>query len=152
MLKKTLLVLAFLAVAIQCVRPAKNRSAAPAPGDIAALHPTPPEVQAILAKACYDCHSDNTRYPWYAEIQPVGWWLASHVKDGKRHLNFSRFGAYPDIRAARALTKTMDEMEDHEMPLASYTLIHRDAVLTPAEIAAVTQWAGAIRDRIAAQK
>jgi hypothetical protein len=147
MLKKTLLGLAVVLVLIQFIRPAKNLSSAPAPRDITALYPTPPDVKAVLARACYDCHSDHTRYPWYAEVQPVGWWLAEHVKDGKRHLNFSEFGSYPSIRAARAMTKSMDEVQHHGMPLASYTFIHRDAVLTPAEIAAFDQWARSVRDQ-----
>jgi hypothetical protein len=152
MLKKILLGLGAALVLIQFVRPAKNLSAGPAPGDITALYPTPPDVKAVLAKACYDCHSDHTRYPWYAEVQPVGWWLAEHVKDGKRHLNFSRFDTYPPFRAARALTKSMHEVEEHEMPLGSYTLIHRDAILTADEIAAFDAWARGIRDQLEAAK
>lgn len=138
---KILLAIVLLLVIAQFIRPAKNLSAAPSPNDITALHPTPPEVKTILAKACYDCHSDNTRYPWYNHIQPVGWWLANHVNDGKRHLNFSQFGAYPPKRAANKLKETIELVEKHEMPLASYTLIHGDARLTDAERAALIAWA-----------
>jgi hypothetical protein len=149
MLKKVLLVLGIALLGIQLVRPARNHSDAPAgPNHIYSLYPASPEVKTILAKACNDCHSDSTRYPWYAEIQPVGWWLASHVNDGKRHLNFSQFGTYPGIRAARKMTKTIDETEEHEMPLASYTLIHRDARLTEAEQAVLATWARDVRSRL----
>ncbi len=147
--KKIALGLALLLVAIQFIRPARNLStAAPGAKDITVLHPPPPEVKAVLARACYDCHSDNTRYPWYANVQPVGWWLARHVNEGKRELNFSHFGDYPPVRAARKLTKTIDETKDGEMPLWSYTLVHRNARLTPAEIAELADWARTARARV----
>ncbi|HVU22969.1 MAG TPA: heme-binding domain-containing protein [Opitutus sp.] len=133
-------------VIIQFVRPAKNITATgPGPNDITVLHPTSPAVTAILAKACYDCHSDHTRYPWYAEVQPVGWWLAHHVSEGKRELNFSEFGAYAPARAVRKLKGVDRMLQRQKMPLASYTLIHRDAVLTPEETDALITWADAVR-------
>lgn len=149
LVKKIALGGVFALAIIQFVRPAKNIAATgPGPNDITVLHPTSPEVTAILAKACYDCHSDRTRYPWYAEVQPVGWWLAHHVKEGKRELNFSEFGAYAPARAARKL-KAVDRMlNKNAMPLTSYTLIHRDAVLTPAEAKALIDWADAVRESL----
>ena len=60
--------------------------------------PVPVNVMQILRRSCYDCHSDSTVYPWYAEIQPVGWWLNSHIEDGKRGINFNRFGSYRLMR------------------------------------------------------
>ncbi len=149
LVRRILLGLAVIFAAIQLVRPARNVSSAPpGPDDISVVHPPPPAVKAVLDRACYDCHSDNTRYPWYANVQPVGWLLAHHVNDGKRDLNFSHFGEYPPSRAARKLTKTMEETERHEMPLWSYTLIHRDARLGPADIAAVSAWARAARAQV----
>ena len=153
MKKKILLGVLVVLVAIQFIRPAKNLGAAePGPNDITVLHPTSLEVKAILARACYDCHSDRTRYPWYAEVQPVGWWLAWHVKEGKRHLNFSQFGVYPGTRASRKLTQLMEETKDEGMPLPSYTWIHRDAKLTDAQIATVCDWAEALQEKIAPEK
>src|SRR5579859_128630 len=110
MIKKILLGLVVVFVAIQFVRPAKNLSPAAGPNDVTAKVTVPADVQRVLAKACYDCHSDNTRYPWYAEVQPVGWWLASHIKNGKRHLNFSEFGAYDAKHAQRKLQQTAHEL------------------------------------------
>jgi len=151
MKKKIGLGLLVIVIGIQFIRPAKNLSAAtPGPNDITVQHPTSPEVKAVLAKACYDCHSDNTRYPWYAEVQPVGWWLANHVKDGKRHLNFSQFGTYTAKRAGKKLKDVVEETKEKKMPMSSYTLIHTDAKLTPAEIAAVTAWAESVRATIPA--
>lgn len=149
---KILLGLVVILLAIQFIRPAKNLGPAePGPHDLTNLYATPPEVKAILAKACYDCHSDHTRYPWYAEVQPVGWWLANHIKDGKRHLNFSQFSSYSANRADHKLGGAIREVRDDDMPLSSYTWIHRDADLTEAEATILTDWFASVRKQVAAQ-
>ena len=138
-------------LAMQAIRPAKNLSAAvPFTGknEITVLYPPSPEVKQILAASCYDCHSNNTHYPWYAEIQPAGWWLASHINDGRKHLNFSEFGAYGTKRQIKKLEAMSDEVGDRGMPLTSYTLIHRDARLTDAQITAFTRWVEAARAKL----
>jgi hypothetical protein len=140
MLKKTLHALAALLVVIQFIRPAKNVSPHVLANDLFQLHPAPFEVRNAIQTACYDCHSNNTRYPWYAEIQPVAWWLADHVNEGKSELNFSEFGHLNPTRASRKLKKSAEELEEGEMPLKSYTLIHRDARLTPDQQKAVLEW------------
>ncbi|HTB79628.1 MAG TPA: heme-binding domain-containing protein [Opitutaceae bacterium] len=150
MLRKILLGLAVVFVAIQFVRPAKNLSPAVGPTDITAKVTVPAEVQSVLTKACYDCHSDNTRYPWYAEVQPVGWWLASHIRDGKGHLNFSEFGAYDAKRADRKLHGAGRTIDTGFMPLHSYLWIHRDAVLTAAEKKLLIDWTEAARAELKA--
>jgi hypothetical protein len=151
MIKKLFLGLALLSLALQFVRPAKNLSPAPGPQDITTKVAVPAEVQRVFTKACYDCHSDHTRYPWYAEVQPAGWWLASHIKDGKQHLNFSEFGAYNAMTADRRLKQIAREVDDRSMPLNSYTWIHRDAILTAAEIKLIDDWVDAARTKIAPQ-
>ncbi|MBI2518063.1 MAG: heme-binding domain-containing protein [Opitutae bacterium] len=140
MLKKVLLGLFVLLLVAQLVRPARNSGAIDGPAFIGRQHPVPAEVEAVLAKACYDCHSNQTRYPWYAEVQPVGWWLAWHVNDGKKHLNFSEFGSYAAKRQAKKLKEVAEEVADNGMPLPSYTWTHRDAVLTDAEKKLLTDW------------
>ncbi|MBW8780788.1 MAG: heme-binding domain-containing protein [Verrucomicrobia bacterium] len=142
--------LAVAFVAIQGVRPAKNIAIARAGQDITDRYPAPPEVKRLLVAACYDCHSDTTRYPWYAEVQPVGWWLSSHVNDGKNHLNFSAFAGYPARRAAAKLDAIIDQVTDREMPLTSYRLGHPEARLTDAQIKLLSDWAEAVRQRILA--
>jgi hypothetical protein len=149
MIKKILLGLAAAFVALQFVRPVKNRSPEAGPDDITAKVTVPADVQRVLAKACYDCHSDHTRYPWYAEVQPVGWWLASHIHDGKKHLNLSEFGTYNAKTADRKLRQIARNVDNHEMPLNPYTWIHRDAILTAAEIKLIDDWIDAARAQIA---
>ncbi len=145
--KKILLGVAVACGAIQFVRPARNNSPA-GPNDLVKVYPPPPEVQRILETACYDCHSNQTRYPWYAQVQPVGWWLASHINDAKDQLNFSEFASYTEHRRAKKLQDVSDEVHDRSMPLKSYTWIHRDAKLTDAQIKTLGDWAEALADKI----
>lgn len=152
MVKKILLGLLVLALAVQFYRPAKNLAAAPAKTDLLTLHPAPPEVKQLLQVGCYDCHSDHTRYPWYAEIQPLGWWLAQHVRDGKRELNLSAFGELTRKRQASTLEEMVDVIERREMPLKSYTITHRDAVFTEAQIKQLNGWLEALRDKVAPEE
>lgn len=148
MIKKILLGLAVLLAAAQLVRPDKNLAAGPGPDDIAVKHPVPAKVLTVLRQACYDCHSNNTHYPWYAEVQPVGWWLRWHVNDGKRHLNFSEFGSYTAKRAGNKLDQIIEEVEQRAMPLRSYTWMHAEARLSPEEVKLLADWAEALRDEI----
>lgn len=150
--RQTLVGLLILFITIQFIRTKKNIAAGPDPRDILAIHPAPPEVQKILRNACYDCHSNTTRYPWYAEIQPLSLWLASHVKNGKQHLNFSTFFDYPAKRADAKLEAAADAIAEAEMPLPSYTFAHSDARLTPEQIKALTDWITAVRSRILASE
>jgi hypothetical protein len=148
MFKKIILVLFIAFVAIQFFRPVKNVSTKISADDITTKYPTTAAVRHVLEVACYDCHSNNTRYPWYAEIQPTAWWLASHVEDGKKHLNFSEFGALTDKRATRKLSQMVDEITDKTMPLPSYRWGHPDARLTDAQIQLLSDWADSIKERI----
>ena len=148
--KRILMALLIIFIAIQFIRPAKNRSEGISANDISTKYPVPDSVQAILKVACYDCHSNNTRYPWYAEIQPVAWWLNNHIKDGKRGLNFSEFTSYRIKKQFHRLDDLNKQVKKNEMPLSSYTLIHTDAKLTEGQKLAIAAWATSIRDSIKA--
>jgi hypothetical protein len=148
MLKKVLIGLLVLLVVIQFIRPARNISSSNQPNDIAAHYPVPQNVQQTLKKACYDCHSNNTRYPWYANIQPVAWWLQDHINEGKKELNFSEFASYAPKKQARKLKKVASEVKEGEMPLNSYLWIHTDAVLNADEKEALINWATSLQHQI----
>ncbi|MCX6956168.1 MAG: heme-binding domain-containing protein [Verrucomicrobia bacterium] len=153
MVKKILLGLGLVLLVIQFVRPAKNLSSTP-PGKedfIVALAP-PPEIKQMLQVGCYDCHSDNTRYPWYAEIQPSGWWLKQHIDDGKREFNFSTFGEYSAKKQGKKVEAIIDVVTDRSMPLKSYTWIHRDAIFTDAQIKALTTWLEGVQEKLGEEK
>jgi hypothetical protein len=119
----------------------QNKGNASGARDITKVTEVPEVVLSKLRIACYDCHSNNTRYPWYNNIQPVNWWLNRHVANGREKLNFSEFGMYGDKKAARKLKGIAKTIEEGEMPLKSYTLIHRDAILTKMEKEIMVQWA-----------
>ncbi len=150
LVKKVLIGLLVVLIVIQFIHPTPNANATISDKDITKLYTVPDSVQQILNKACYDCHSNNTRYPWYSKIQPVAWWLNDHITEGKRELNFSEFGSRPLAKQAKKLKKCAKEMEEGEMPLDSYTWIHKDAVLTPAEKQMLMTWFQTLSAQIAA--
>jgi hypothetical protein len=135
--------------AIQLYRPARNQSNDQT-NDISKKFPVPDSVQAILKTSCYDCHSNYTAYPWYANIQPVASWLGHHVDEGKGELNFSEFSAYSPRRQYKKLSEIVKQLDEHEMPLASYTIIHRDAVITSTQQMIIGNWANTLRDSMQA--
>ncbi len=144
--KKILIAIAVVLVVIQFIRPAKNISDLNGPNEIGKHYKVPDNVQAILKQSCYDCHSNNTKYPWYANVQPVGWWIQfSHVNDGKRHLNFSEYGSYDEKKAKHKFEEINEAMTDKWMPLDSYLWMHKDAALTDEQFNAVAKWAGALK-------
>lgn len=134
--------------ALQFYRSPRNIGATEGPESIVAREQVPANVRQILARACYDCHSDNTRYPWYAAVQPVAWWLNDHVTEGKSELNFSAFATYNAKRAVRKLQEVSDEVRERNMPLKSYLLAHPEAKLTDADVAVLTTWAEDLADEI----
>ena len=147
-LKIVLLVLLLVIIVIQFFRPAKNISNVVSKNDITTKYPVPDSVEHILKVACNDCHSNNTVYPWYAEIQPIAWWLNNHIVDGKKHLNFSEFTKYRIRKQHIKFDQINELVKENEMPLASYTWIHKDAKLTDRQKRTIAAWATSIRDSI----
>ena len=144
--KRILLALVTLLLLIQFVpRPKKNIDANIS-NDITKFHSVPLDVQSILKICCYDCHSNNTYYPWYNNVQPVAWWLGNHIDEGKKELNFSEFAIYSIARQYRKLEEISEEVKEGEMPLPSYTLIHRYAKLTAEQKLVIINWAVMLRD------
>jgi len=151
MIKKILVVLLIALIIIQFFHPKKNQASATQPNYVGNVFAIPADVQGILKKACNDCHSNNTVYPWYSKIQPVDWWLDHHVQEGKKELNLDDFSQ----RSLRFQYKKMEEIAEQvkegEMPLNSYLWIHKDAKLTDDEKNKLINWANAIRDTMKAK-
>lgn len=139
--KKVIITIFIVLIIIQFIQPARNISVQALPTDIVNVQSVPQHVQTIFQNACYDCHSNNTRYPWYTNIQPLGWVLARHINKGKADLNFSDFGSYSSRRQQSKLKSIASQVKDGEMPLASYILMHKEAKLTDAEKALIINWA-----------
>jgi len=141
--KKIGLVLLGVLVVIQFIKPARNEGNAKGENDISQVVEVPASVQTILETSCYDCHSNHSEYPWYTNVQPFGFWIQDHINDGKKHLNFSEFKTYTAKKQAHKLEEVAEEVEGHEMPLYSYTLIHKNAVLSDAQMEELIRWAKA---------
>ncbi len=147
-LKKILVFLLVVLIGIQFFHPKKNVANGPFAADIASVYPVPPEVNEILKTSCNDCHSNNTYYPWYNNIQPVAWWLNDHVKEGKGEVNFNEFGTYRIGKQYRKLLEIKEQIEEGEMPLTSYTLIHSTAKLNEKQKELMINWADSLRSII----
>lgn len=143
-----ILLLAF--IIIQFIRPAKNKSDGISSNDISKIYPAPENVLAILKTSCYDCHSNNTVYPWYASIQPVTWWLNNHIQDGKKDLNFSEFKTYSIRRQYKKLEEINALVKKDEMPLDTYLWIHKNAKLDKQQKLTLANWVTSVRDTIKA--
>lgn len=144
MLKKVLIGLGVILLLIQFIRPEKNVSN-DLTYDVSKKYTVPDEVNNILQVSCNDCHSNKTEYPWYANVQPVAWWLNDHVVDGKRHLNLSTFTKLPIAVQNHKFEEVIEMVEKKEMPLPSYTNfgLHKEANLTENQRKLVMDWAKA---------
>ncbi len=151
MIKKILWLLLIAIVVIQFFHPTKNISTAASPNDITLHFAVPENVQNILKKSCYDCHSNNTVYPWYNNIQPVAWWLANHVNEGKHELNFNEFASYAPKKQYHKLNSVIDSQKDGWMPLDSYLWIHKDAILDSQQKHLLVSWADSLARDIKAK-
>ena len=148
MLKKFFLILLIALIVIQFIHPRRNESKAAQPNYIGSRFNIPSDVKTILEKACNDCHSNNTRYPWYSKLQPVDWWMDDHVKDGKKELNLDEY-THRSLRFQyHKLEEIADEVKEGKMPLDSYTWIHKDAKLTEAEKKTLIDWADGLREEM----
>jgi len=138
-MKKTLLLILVILVAIQFIRPEKNTSKINK-NSISTTMQIPEEVKQIIKTSCADCHSNNTKYPWYSEISPISWYLANHVNEGKEHLNFSEWAAYNKDQKKHILKDLDEKLTTHEMPLKSYLIVHKEAVMTKNQYDILLNW------------
>lgn len=129
-MKKILIVLLVAFIIIQFF-PIDKTNPPPTPGmDFLRVKDTPPEIAKLIRTSCYDCHSNETEYPWYSSISPFSWILKDHIDEGRSHLNFSTFVMYEPKRQAHKLQECIEMIEKEEMPLESYFVGHQDAKLT----------------------
>jgi hypothetical protein len=150
-LKWILLVFAAAVLIVQFIRPEKNTSKELSSTALTQHFQVPQTIQSVLQRSCNDCHSNNTVYPWYAEIQPLGWWLNKHIRDGKRGVNFDEYAGYRLMKQYRRFNDIIEQVQEDKMPLPSYLIIHRYAKLTVAEKNELVQWCTAMRDSMKAK-
>jgi hypothetical protein len=151
-IRKILIVMLIMFLVIQVIRPARNNGSADGPNDITHFIQVPDTIQHILKTSCYDCHSNHTVYPWYAEINPVGLWLRNHINDGKRAINFSDLSGFTKKKLDHRMRDIAETVEKVEMPLGSYTFIHRYAILDSGQIKMVKTWSASATKEIGYEK
>lgn len=135
-------------VGIQFFATSRNQSDTIPKTDFMLVNDVPKQVERIIKTSCYDCHSNNTDYPWYNKVQPVAWFLEDHVTYGKEELNFNEWADYSSRRKNSKLKSIISQIEDGEMPLWSYTLIHRKAKLSEDERKTVLDWVSNLKDSL----
>lgn len=143
-MKKVLFAILAVFILIQFIRPEKNDSKNET-NAISTVMEIPVEVNKMIQTSCADCHSNSTKYPWYNEIAPASWYLAQHVKEGKEHLNFSEWTTYNKDQKEHLLKDLKEVLNEREMPLKSYLLIHKDAKLTENQYQILYDWVNSIK-------
>lgn len=148
MIRKIAIALIIVFFSIQFIRPPRNTGDANGPADLIHTVHTPDSIVHLLKTSCYDCHSNHTEYPWYVNINPVGLWLRSHINDGKRAINFSDLSTFSKKKLDHRMKDIAEEVEKGDMPLGSYTFIHRYAKLDSAQIKLIKEWTADARAEI----
>ncbi len=148
-LKNIMLALLISFMAMQFFQPDKNNNDVVVASNISSVVAIPDSVNKILYTTCNDCHSNNTEYPWYSNIQPIGWWLADHIIEGKKELNFNEFATYTTKRQLKKLEEIKKEVNKGDMPLNSYTWVHRSAKLDAAQKQLIINWTDSAAKTIA---
>ncbi len=148
--KVAAVIVAGLLVAIQAVRPARTNPAVDEGRTIQARTQMPPDIAALLERACNDCHSNKTIWPWYSQVAPTSWLLVHDVNEGRREFSLSNWAGYTPQRAARKLRRMCEQVEKGKMPPADYLLMHAAARLSAQDREALCQWTRAEQGRLAA--
>ena len=145
-LKIILAIVLFIFIGIQFYQPALNVDKGQVyTTDFTQFYKMPVQVKAMFQTSCYDCHANETAYPWYFKIAPVSWWLKNHINEGRRELNFSTWGDYTTKRKDKKMKESIKLVQEGEMPMWSYTLVHKDAVINEAQQKTLVDWFTSLR-------
>ncbi|TRW99007.1 heme-binding domain-containing protein [Flavobacterium gawalongense] len=148
-IKKILIIGFVIFLLMQLYQPARNESyEQELTANFTKMYDAPKNVETILQTSCFDCHSNNTNYPLYSYIQPARFFMEEHIKDGKKDLNFNEFGKYSKRKQENKLEAIIKQIKSDEMPLASYTLLHKNAIVTPAQKEEVINWINKTKDSL----
>lgn len=140
MKKKILYGLLVIVIIIQFFRIDKTNPEVILEDDFIVTTSPPAEISAILKSTCYDCHSNETKYPWYSNVAPISWWVKDHINEGREELNLSEWGTFKFKRKDHKLEEMAEMLEDAEMPLNEYTWTHAEAKLTSEQKTQLIQW------------
>lgn len=149
--RKIVITLFAILLVAQFFKPEKNNGSLDSVKPFIAETNPPENVLKILETSCFDCHSSKTKYPWYNKITPVNYWMNHHIKDGKKHLNFSDWSNYSLKKKEHKMDELYEEVEEKEMPLKSYTWTHSEANLSEEQIDAIVSWGKRVQKSYKAQ-
>lgn len=149
-MKKCIKILSVLGLAffllMQMYQPARNESYEQVNTvDFTTVYQVPKNVETLIRTSCYDCHSNNTHYPWYSYIQPARFYMEIHIKNGKKSLNFDEYGNYSERKKNNKLDRIVKQIKSNEMPLSSYILIHKNAVLSDSKKEEIINWVNSVK-------
>jgi Haem-binding domain len=147
-LRKIGIVLLVIFLGIQFIHSARNNGVVDGANDITHFVTVPEPVKNILKTSCYDCHSNHTVYPWYVNVNPIGLWLNNHIEDGKSAINFSDLSGFSKKKLDHRMKDIAETVDNREMPLSSYTFIHRYAILDSTEIQVIKNWTVSARRKL----
>lgn len=140
-IKIIIIIITLILVSLQFFTINKNEGEIITNSHISKVLPISNQVETILTSSCYNCHSNKTNYPWYSNFQPLGWWIQYHVDEGKGEVNFSVFTTYKLKKQIHKLEEVVEMIEEDEMPLCSYTIIHRESELNEEQKKLLINWA-----------
>jgi hypothetical protein len=147
--KRIAVISLILFLLIQLYQPARNLDyGQDLTANFTKVYTVPKNVKNILRTSCYDCHSNYTNYPWYSYIQPARFFMESHIKEGKENLNFSEWGNYSNRKQNNKLDRIAKQIKSNEMPLSSYTLIHKNATLSATQKKEIINWISQLKDSL----
>lgn len=144
-LRGTFIALIIALVVMQFIQPDRTNPESDVNNDFIAVNNIDSEIGHFLKTACYDCHSNNTRWPWYSKVAPVSYVVAHHVEEGREHLNFSEWGTYSEGKAEHKLEECIEEIKEGEMPMWGYVALHSDADLTDEEMEQLVNYFDSLR-------
>lgn len=140
-IKKIAIIVFIIFLLMQCYQPARNIGYEQYfSANFIEMYKVPKNIETTLRASCYDCHSDNTNYPWYSYVQPIRFFMDGHINEGRKKLNFNEFGNYSKRKQRSKLEAISKQIKSDEMPLSSYTLIHRNAILTVNQKEEIINW------------
>ncbi|MCF6357279.1 MAG: heme-binding domain-containing protein [Draconibacterium sp.] len=148
LIRVSLILVLVVLVGIQFIPSGTNQNPDVTSDDFVRTFNVPENITALLNVSCYNCHSNNTAYPWYSKVQPIGWLLENHINEGKENLNLSEFGTYSKRKQKSKLKSMISQIEKDEMPMASYTFIHREARLSQDGKRELTSFLNSIRNSL----
>tara|TARA_R110002096_G_scaffold409122_2_gene608419 strand:+ start:471 stop:923 length:453 start_codon:yes stop_codon:yes gene_type:complete len=147
-LRKVGILLFVVFVGIQFIPTTRNESNTILTTDFVETFNPPLNLSSLLKTSCYDCHSNNTNYPWYNKVQPISWFLEGHINEAKEELNFSEFGDYSNRKKKSKLKSIMSQIKNDEMPLSSYIIMHQNARISERDKLDLEKWLTGLRDSL----